>query len=60
MDKIVSKEANKLCSMIIFTSREKIFNNLEYDKKTSKIYEPCSLKEVGHVKNGKIYWTKNN
>lgn len=49
---------NNLCSDIIFTTREKIFRGYEYDKATGKIYEQCSLKEVGHVKNGKIYWTK--
>lgn len=47
------------CVDLLPISRERIFEGLEYDSVTKKIYKPCDILPVGIVKNGKIFWIKN-
>ncbi len=46
------------CSNIIPLKKERIFNNMEYDKTTKLIYKSCIHEPIGKVINGKIFWFK--
>lgn len=45
-----------ICSNVVPTQREKIFQGLEYDRATKQIYNPCEYRPIGVVVNGKIKW----
>lgn len=42
---------------ITFPTRER-FRGHEYDPATKTIYESCTARPIGYVKNGKIVWKR--